>query len=158
MGELLIEAFKFGLDIDGSAQRHVEFGCVDHERCGCRVFFSVTEVMVSRLASLLDNAIESRIPFSDYVERKCIARRGSFDARTPHTPFIALLARSIAESRVLSVHFASGIGAYMIDSPSRRSARCCHSSSVMNGMNGWSIRSRLSKYPSVAAYVALSME
>ena len=40
---------------------------------------------------------------------------------------------------------ATGIGAYMIDSPSLRSARCCHNSSVMNGINGWSIRRSLSK-------------
>ncbi|GFI06376.1 hypothetical protein IMSAGC006_01119 [Muribaculaceae bacterium] len=45
----------------------------------------------------------------------------------------------------------------MIDSPSRRSARCCHNSSVINGMNGCSRRSNESKYPSVALYVWASI-
>ena len=39
----------------------------------------------------------------------------------------------------------------MMLSPSLRSPRCCHNSSVMNGMNGWSIWSKVSKKWSVAS-------
>ena len=37
-------------------------------------------------------------------------------------------------------------------SPSVRSQRCCHNSSVINGMNGWSRCNKLSKKPIVASY------
>ena len=75
MGELLIEAFWPGLDIDGSAQRHVESVPVDHENDAAAGSFFGHGGDGIEVGEFADNAIESRIPFSDYVERKCIARR-----------------------------------------------------------------------------------
>ena len=101
MGELLIEAFKFGLDIDGSAQSTLN-SVVSTMNDAAAGSFSVTEVMVSRLASLL--ITQSSPGFHSPITLSESASRGErfFDARTPRTPFIALLARSIAEQSAVS--------------------------------------------------------
>ena len=56
-------------------------------------------------------------------------------------------------SRASSHAAARGMSLTMMLCPSRRGARCCHSSSVMKGMKGCSMRSNLSKNALVWAKV-----
>ena len=73
--------------------------------------------------------------------------------RTPRT--LVMMLFTISKSAIVAASPSSGLpiveGLTVMLSPSLRSAMCCHSSSVINGMKGWSRCSRWSKKPITAS-------